>query len=68
MLDVAERRTRLYASAGRPVWEDDQTARARRDAEWDEVLEAIDMFLIALQAKHLREVDEAGASGRSTNY
>lgn len=41
---------------------------ARRDAEWDEVLEAIDMFLIALQAKHLREVDEAGASGRSTNY
>jgi hypothetical protein len=67
LLDVAEQRTRAYARAGRPVWKDDQTARERRDAQWDEVLEAIDTFLIALQAKHLPEVDQAGFSGRAAS-
>lgn len=67
LLDLAEERVRAYTKAGRPVWEDDQANRARRDSEWDDVLEAIDTFLVALQVKHLREVDEAGVSGRGTN-
>ena len=67
LLDCAEGQVQTYARAGRPVWEDEQATQARRDAEWDHVLEAIDTFLVALQAKHLREVDEAGVSGRNTN-
>jgi hypothetical protein len=67
LLDLAEGRVRTYSKAGRPVWEDDQAALARRDAEWDHALEAIDAFLVALQAEHLRKVDEAGVSGRDTN-
>jgi len=67
LLDSTEGQVRSYARAGRPAWEDDQATQARRDAEWDHVLEAIDTFLVALQAKHLREVDEAGVSGRDTN-
>ena len=67
LLDVAEQRARTCARAGRPVWENDQAALARRDAGWDEMLEAIDLFLVALQAQHLREVDRAGCSGRTTN-
>jgi hypothetical protein len=67
LLDLAEERVRAYTKAGRPVWEDDQANRARRESEWDDVLEAIDTFLVALQVKHLREVDEAGVSGRGTN-
>jgi hypothetical protein len=67
LLDVAGARVRSFARSGSPVWEDDQAATARRDAEWDHVLDAIDTFLVALQAEHLRKVDEAGVSGRHHN-
>lgn len=45
------------------MWEDDRAFGARREAGWDRVLDVIDAFLVALQAEHLRRVDEAGASG-----
>jgi hypothetical protein len=67
LLDAAGRGVQTYAKAGRAVWEDDQAHLARRETEWDHVLEAIDEFLVALQMRHLQEVDEAGVSGRDTS-
>jgi len=68
LLDRAEHQVRAYVKADRrPVWEDYAAYLARRDADWDDVLGAIDDFLVALQAEHIRLVDEAGVSGRETN-
>ena len=64
LLDAAEGEVRKFRKERRPVWEDDRTCDARRESEWDRVLDAIDAFLVALQTEHLRRVDEAGASGR----
>jgi hypothetical protein len=36
-----------------------------REAAWDEVLEPIDHFLELRQARHIQDVLDAGASGRS---
>jgi len=63
LLDVAEGQVRKFGKERRPVWEDDRAFAARREFEWDRVLDAIDAFLVVLQAEHLRRVDEAGASG-----
>jgi len=68
LLDAAEGQVRKFGKERRPVWEDDRAFGARREAEWDRVLDAIDAFLVALQAEHLRRVDEAGASGRPPQH
>ena len=64
LLDAAEGQVRKFGKERRPVWEDDRVFGARREAEWDRVLDAIDAFLVTLQAEHLSRVDGAGASGR----
>jgi hypothetical protein len=62
--DRAVTRLRAYGTARRRGSESDTAVHERSEALWDDFLEAVDVYLELIQDRHLRDVDEAGVSGR----
>lgn len=64
LFDRAIARLRAYSTARRRGSESEAAFHERSEALWDGFLDAVDNYLELIQAEHLREVDEAGVSGR----
>lgn len=62
--DRAVAQLRTYAASRRHGAESEAEFHERSEALWDDFLDAIDDYLKLTQERHLRSVDEAGASGR----
>jgi hypothetical protein len=62
--DSATAALQRYADASRHGIETALEYQGRLDRLWDDFLEALDAYLELIQAEHLRQVDEAGVSGR----
>ena len=65
LIDSAIAVSKAYKHLHRRAGESVEDYELRQDIAWDRMLAAIDEYLELLQADHLREVDDAGASGRS---
>jgi hypothetical protein len=65
LYDAATAELRLYGAAGaRRGVESEADFLRRREDLWDNFLTTLDTYLEQVQAEHLRDVDEAGTSGR----
>jgi hypothetical protein len=62
--DRAVARLRTCGAASRRGSESESAFHDRSEALWDDFLEALDGYLKLIQDRHLRDVDEAGVSGR----
>ena len=62
--DRAVTRLRAYGASNRHGSESESAFHERSESLWDDFLEALDGYLQLIQDRHLRDVDEAGVSGR----
>jgi hypothetical protein len=64
LLDRVDHELSRYRGLRRAGTESPESFGRRQDDQWDTVLARLDEYLEALQAQHLRAVEEAGRSGR----